>query len=136
MKNSPKIHLKTNKWLMIVVILAIAATGWAYENKSSDQNGVRVQVAPIVLSPNKAVEFQIRLNTHSVELGQDLTAVSELRDDQGRTYKALQWKGSPPGGHHRSGNLTFEALQTTAREVTLIIREVGGVDQRVFSWKI
>ena len=136
MKISQKILLITNKWLMIVMILAIAATGWAYENKSSDQNGVRVQITPIVLSPNKAAQFKLRLNTHSVELGQDLTVVAELRDDQDRTYKALQWKGSPPGGHHRSGKLTFEALHTTVREVTLIIREVGGVDQRVFSWKI
>lgn len=136
MKFSNEISLKTIQLLMVIIILAMAAFGWAYENKSNNQNGVRVQITPIVLSPNKAAQFQLRLNTHSVELGQDLTVVAELRDDQDRTYKALQWKGSPPGGHHRSGKLTFEALHTTVREVTLIIHEVGGVDQRVFSWKI
>jgi hypothetical protein len=136
MKNSITLQLNMKKWLVIAIVLAIAATGWAYENKSNNQNSVRVEVTPIVLSPNKAAQFQIRLNTHSVDLGQDLTLVAELRDDQSRNYKALEWKGSPPGGHHRSGNLTFEALHDTAKEVTLIIREVGGVDRRVFSWKI
>ena len=136
MKYSNEISLKIIQLLLVIIILAMAVSGWAYENKSNNQNGVRVQITPIVLSPNKTAQFQLRLNTHSVELGQDLTVVAELRDDQDRTYKALQWKGSPPGGHHRSGKLTFEALHTTVREVTLIIREVGGVDQRVFSWKI
>ena len=136
MKNSITLQLNMKKWLVIAIVLAIAATGWAYENKSNNQNSVRVEVTPIVLSPNKAAQFQIRLNTHSVDLGQDLTLVVELRDDQSRNYKALEWKGSPPGGHHRSGNLTFEALHDTAKEVTLIIREVGGVDRRVFSGKI
>jgi hypothetical protein len=136
MKNSTTIQLNIKKWLVFAIVLSIAATGWAYENKSSNQNGVRVEVTPIVLSPKKAAKFKIRLNTHSGDLGQDLTVVAELRDDQGSDYKALEWKGSPPGGHHRSGNLTFEALHDTAREVTLIIREVGGVDRRVFSWKI
>jgi hypothetical protein len=136
MRNSTTIQLKPTTWLVIAVVLAIAATGWSYEDKSNNQNGVRVQVTPVVLSPNKPAEFKIRLNTHSGNLGQDLTLVAELRDDQGRSYKALEWRGSPPGGHHRSGDLTFEALNDTAREVTLIIREVGGVDERAFSWKI
>lgn len=136
MKKSRTIHLKVTKYLAVAVFLSIAATGWTYENKSNNQNGVRVQVTPIVLSANKPAEFKIRLNTHSVGLDQDLTVVSELRDDQGRNYKALEWKGSPPGGHHRSGDLTFEELHDTVKEVKLIIREVGGVDRRVFSWKI
>ena len=93
-------------------------------------------IIAVALSPNKPAGFKIRLNTHSGDLGQDLTLVAELRDDQGRSYKALEWRGSPPGGHHRSGDLRFEALHDTAREVTLIIREVGGVDERAFSWKI
>lgn len=111
-------------------------SAWAYEGKSSNEKGVRVQVTPLALSPDKPARFQIRLNTHSVALDQDLTVVTKIRDDQGRSYQAVQWEGSPPGGHHRSGMLTFPVLKATTGKVTLIIRDVGGVAERNFSWKI
>ena len=125
-----------SKSMVLLLLLSTAATGWAYEGKTSRENGVRVQVTPQVLSHNKPIQFQIRLNTHSVELSQDMLVVAELRDSQGRTYKPVQWEGSPPGGHHRSGTLTFSALQPPVENVTLVLHDVGGVAQRTFSWTI
>ena len=119
-----------------LMLLSTAVAGWAYEGKTSSERGVRVQVTPKVLSHNKPVQFQIRLNTHSVELNQDMLVVAELRDSQGSTYKPVQWEGSPPGGHHRSGTLTFSALQQPVENVTLVLHDVGGVAQRTFSWTI
>ena len=136
MKNAAGIRLKIAKWTVASLIMGSAALGWGYEVKNNEENGVRVQVTPQILSPNKPARFVIRLNTHSVDLNQDLTIVSELRDEQNRIYKAVKWEGSPPGGHHRSGTLTFSELKATAGRVTLIIRGVGGVAQRDFSWKI
>ena len=122
--------------IVALLLLSTADAGWAYEGKTSSERGVRVQVTPQVLSNNKPVQFQIRLNTHSVELNQDMLVVAELRDSQGRAYKPVQWEGSPPGGHHRSGTLTFSALQPPVENVTLVLRDVGGVAQRTFSWTI
>lgn len=131
-----KITKSIIKMLSIILIAIAAQSVGAYAEKSSNENGVRIQVAPQVLSANKPAQFQIRLNTHSVELNQDLKAVIELHDGQGRVYKAESWEGSPPGGHHRSGILTFPVIQATAGNVTLVFRDFGGSPKREFSWKI
>lgn len=128
--------LKVIGILFLTVVLGSAASAWAYEKSVHNGNGVRVTVKPTALVSDKAVKFDIRLNTHSVELDQDLIAVSELRDDKGRTYRPDQWKGSPPGGHHRKGTLIFPVLKESAKSVTLIIRDVADVPERVFMWKV
>ncbi len=136
MKNTTNIRFEITAWLVALLFLGSAASAWAYEAKKSSENEVSVQVTPKILSPNKPAQLQIRFSTHSVELDQDLMVIAELHDDQGRKYKAVRWEGSPPGGHHRSGLLTFSALQATADEVTLIIRDVAGVAERNFNWRI
>lgn len=122
--------------LFLAAVLGSVTSAWAYEKSAHNGNGVRVTVKPTALASDKAVTFDIRLNTHSVELDQDLIAVSELRDDKGRTYRPDQWKGSPPGGHHRKGTLIFPVLKESAKSVTLIIRDVADVPERVFTWKV
>lgn len=119
-----------------LLALAVATTGWAYDTKESNESGVRVTVTPQVLSSDKPAQFEIRLNTHSVALDQDLTQVAELRDTQGHVYEVKGWDGSPPGGHHRSGTLTFSNLQGSIDGITLVLRDIAGVPQRTFSWKI
>lgn len=135
MKHISNIIGKKAAWLVGVMILSAAVSAWAYSEKSSNQNGVRVQVAPQELAVGKPVRFLIRLNTHTVELDQDLTKVSELRDSKGQTYGVVNWEGSPPGGHHRSGTLTFSELKTDSGEITLTLRDIGGVPERVFTWE-
>ncbi len=136
MKKIRDIFMETAIWMAVVLILGATVSALAYETQKNNQSGVQVEVTPQTLSANKPAQFTIRLTTHSVELGEDLTAVTELRDDQGRTYKPAQWEGSPPGGHHRSGTLTFPVLQATGGSVTLTIRDVGGDAKREFSWEI
>ena len=136
MKKSDRLHKKAFYWLAGLLVVAAAATGWAYDAQDSNENGVRVTVTPQVLSPDKPAQFEIRLNTHSVALEQDLTQVAELRGTQGQVYAVTGWDGSPPGGHHRSGTLTFANLQGSIDGVTLVLRDIAGVPQRTFSWKI
>lgn len=128
--------IKTVCVLSFAMVLATAPSAFAYEMQASNDNGVRVTVTPKSLAPGQAAQFDISLNTHSVELSQDLAAVAELRDDQGHIYQPDRWDGSAPGGHHRKGTLIFPSLQAAVKSVTLIIRDIAKVQERSFSWKI
>jgi len=76
------------------------------------------------------------MNTHFVDLSQDMVSVSTLEDDRGRSYQPVAWEGSGPGGHHRKGVLEFPEIDGSAKSVKLIIREVADVPERTFEWKI
>jgi hypothetical protein len=108
----------------------------AYETKSNRENRVRVDVKPIQLTPGRPAKFEVRMNTHSADLGQDMVAVSNLKDNLGREYMASGWQGSPPGGHHRKGVLEFPDLAENSESITLVIREIDDVPERTFNWRI
>jgi len=122
--------------LSLTLLLSTVVPALAYDMQASNDNGVRVTVTPKTLAQNQAAEFEVSLNTHSVDLSQDLAVVSELRDDQGHSYVPSRWDGSPPGGHHRKGTLIFPSLKAPVQSVTLIIRDVAKVPERTFTWKV
>lgn len=79
--------------------------------------------------------FDVVMDTHSVDLDNyDLKSLAVLRDDQGNEYRPVSWE-SAPGGHHRSGRLSFPS-QSQAQSVELIIRDVANVKQRTFRWQL
>jgi hypothetical protein len=132
-------NLKIVNFVSLVITLFLVnwtVDATAYQAQSNNQNRVRVDVRPIQLSPGKPAKFEIRLNTHSGDLSQDLVAVCTLKDDSGREYQPTHWDGSPPGGHHRSGVLEFPELGDATQSITLVIREVAKVPERVFNWSI
>ena len=105
-----------------------------WETKNDDQANVNIAITPLDLSPQSAEwKFDVGMNTHSVELDQDMTKSAVLIDDQGKEYKALNWNG-PVGGHHREGVLTFSQITPTPKSVELKIIGIGEVD-RTFSWQ-
>ncbi len=108
----------------------------AYKTKANSQNQVRVDVRPMQLFPGKPARFEIRMNSHSGDLGQDIVAVSTLEDNQGREYRPTNWQGSPPGGHHRKGVLEFPALDGAPVSITLVIRQIANVPERIFVWTV
>ena len=130
----------------LVLTLIVAAVFWAwiglnakamaFDTRTSDENAVRVDVKPVALAAGKPAVFEIRLNTHSVSLNYDLMEICSLQDGEGKTYKAIEWKGSPLGGHHRRGTLEFPKLEGTPQSVKLVIRTIAGVPERSFEWKI
>ena len=132
-------HLKIVHFVSLVITLflvSLAVDASAYQAQSNNQNSVRVDVRPVQLLPGRPAKFEIRMNTHSGDLSQDLVAVCSLKDSSGREYRPTSWDGSPPGGHHRSGVLEFPELGDAARSITLVIREVANVPERVFNWSI
>jgi len=99
----------------------------------SKEGPVTITVRPISLSD---VSFEIILNTHSVEITEDLTALSVLINEKGAEYKPTVWNGDPVGGHHRSGILHFGKIIPSPQTATLIIRRVGGIAERRFEWSL
>lgn len=122
--------------LTILAALLITTPSWAYEKITSNGGGARVEAKPLSLTLEKQAEFQLRFNSHSVDFDQDLLAVTELVDDTGRQYSPTGWDGSPPGNHHRKGQLSFPKIQKPASSVILIIRGVAGVAERKFEWQL
>jgi hypothetical protein len=108
----------------------------AFDAQTNNENAVRVDVKPVALVAGKPALFEIRLNTHSVNLNYDMVEISSLQDGEGKIYKAVEWKGSPLGGHHRRGTLEFPKLEGTPQSVKLVIRGVAGVPERSFEWKV
>ena len=100
--------------------------------QTNEEGGVTVAVAPIL--EKEVWSFEVEMNTHSVELGDDLLAVSVLIDDRGNEYAPIAWEGDPPGGHHRSGILKFSPLSPLPASLELTMRGVGGVPERKFLW--
>lgn len=100
----------------------------SFQTLTSNENNVEFQVTPLSTS-----EFQIAIDTHSVELDFDLTQISALYDDAGNTYKPLKWEGSEPGGHHRNGILKFPSIDKNAKSIKLVIIDST---KREFSWNL
>lgn len=113
----------------------ISNTSQKWESKVDDQASVTVTVTPTLLSEeSEEWKFDVVMDTHSVELDQDMTKIAILVDEQGKEYKALSWEG-PTGGHHREGIITFNKITPAPKSVELKISDIGGV-VRIFNWQL
>lgn len=106
-----------------------------------EQGAVVFEVTPLNLgTPADTLEFDVAMNTHSVDLSMDLVALSTLSTDEGVTVSASKWD-SIPGGHHVSGTLIFPSAQDGksilegASKLTLTIVNVDA-PSRVFEWEL
>lgn len=103
--------------------------------QTNNEKDVTIDVTPGKISFGQPLTFEIRLTTHQGALDYDLTKIAELRDSSGKIYLPIAWEGSPPGGHHRSGVLSFPPVGKT-NEITLAIKGVYGVPERLFAWQL
>lgn len=90
--------------------------------------------------PGETLDFRVTMDTHSVDLGWDLAALSTLETDTGLRVGAIEWPVG--GGHHYAGTLTFPRLTADGADllegaagVRLIVRDTD-VPERVFDWDI
>ena len=109
-----------------------------------------VTVSATLLTPDKprpdgTVAVQVKLDTHTVDLDQySLEKLAVLRDVQGRELPALGLELPSGSGHHREAVLSFPAtdasgkplLSPEAKAVTLILRGIGGIQERVLQWPL
>ena len=105
--------------------------------QTNSQGNVTVQVKPINISKaSKNWAFEVDLETHTVELSQDLVKNSVMVDDRGKSYYPVVWEGDPPGGHHRKGILKFEAISPIPKLILLKINKIGDTQERIFKWEL
>ena len=109
--------------------------------RSDGQGTVTVEVIPLNLNvPTETLEFDVIMDTHSVELSMDLAKLATLTTDTGITVQATTWD-APRGGHHVEGKLIFPATQDgktildNASKLTLTLTDVDA-PSRVFEWPI
>jgi hypothetical protein len=122
--------------VVVTVAAGLTVDAGAYEMRSNAENRVRVDVKPVQLAPGQPAKFEVRMNTHSKTLGEDMVAVSSLKDNAGRVYQATAWQGSGPGGHHRKGVLEFPKLEHNTASITLIIKGIANIPERIFMWPV
>lgn len=83
----------------------------------------------------KSPVFEVALDTHSVDLEQyKFEDIIVLRDERGDELRP-ELISSSGSGHHRSAVVQFKDTDASAASsVELVIKNVGGVDERVFSF--
>ncbi|MDP4008924.1 MAG: hypothetical protein Q8P71_00675, partial [bacterium] len=93
-----------------------------FASQTNSDGPVAVTITPKNLSDNEW-SFEVVLDTHLEELTANLTEVVILLDEEGNENAPTTWEGDPPGGHHRSGILRFNA--PTAQSKTIILKVLG-----------
>ncbi|MDO8436222.1 MAG: hypothetical protein Q7S82_02440 [bacterium] len=102
-------------------------------SKINSQGGITFEVQPLDFSFEKSIQFEITIDTHSGSLDFDPAKISVLEDGNGNRYPALEWQGSPAGGHHISGILIFPKLNGPATKLKLTIQDNF---LRIFEWEL
>ncbi len=111
-------------------------------SRTDEQGAVTVMITPETFDkPGNTLDFDVALDTHSVDLTMDLAALATLSTDTGLAVRALKWD-APSGGHHVSGRLSFPVsvdgtplLQKGATKLTLTLRDVAA-PERIFTWEL
>jgi hypothetical protein len=123
--------------LVIGLIFSADSFGAAAEApQSNSAGGVTMKVTYLNPGGADGPRFQVVLDTHSVNLdAYDLKSLTILRDDAGKSYAATRVENKG-GGHHRETTVSFAKLDQDAKRIELVMKDVAGVKERVFSWKI
>jgi hypothetical protein len=135
--------MKVLKGFTAAIIFGIGLTvGEVFGAPASDGTqtvaGGGVTVKATFLNPKGADDprFQVVLDTHSVNLDSyDLKSITVLREDTGKIHVPTTIK-SQGSGHHRNTVITFAKLSAGVKRIELIIKDIAGVQERSFSWKL
>ncbi len=97
------------------------------EVQTSDDG--QVTVVATWAGPAAGATFDIKLDTHSVDLDALDLADATLRNDRGETLRALPW-AAPKGGHHREGTLAFDGERSRVPRGSHVDRARHARDRR------
>ncbi len=101
--------------------------------------GGQVTVEATWSGPAAGAVFEVKLDTHAVELDAIDFANAVVRNDRGEMLAAIPW-AAPKGGHHREGPLTFggnvSPFLAGAKSIELVLMGIGDIPERTLRWKI
>lgn len=83
-----------------------STTPYGLDERRVEAAEIEVTIRPVRFDDDGAA-FEIILDTHAVELDADLTQAT--LDVAGTAWPVEGWQGDGPGGHHREGELRFDA---------------------------
>lgn len=95
------------------------------ELESITQKAGEIEVTVTPIQTGKSVNFEIQLETHSVELTYEMEKITTLKTKTG-LVKPVRWEGDLPGGHHRKGALVFPDISGKPEDFVLIIENIDG----------
>lgn len=132
-------RMNTNVFLIALATILFAPTGEAASPalaaQSSSAAGVTVKITPRTLA-GATWDFEVVFDTHSQDLKDDLEKSAVLVADGGTPQAPAKWQGPPPGGHHRSGTLQFNAISPMPAAIELRITRPGESKPRSFKWQL
>lgn len=96
------------------------------------------------VDPQQTIVFAITLDAHAGDLSRyDFVKNVVLRNDRGQQVAPVRWVATADGTHHREGGLVFprtdqagRAVEPQAKTLELVVRELGGVAERVLRWTL
>ena len=120
----------------LVVVIAVArgdrddapaaSPGPGLDARTVTAGEVDVKIEPRQLDDQAAV-FAVSFDTHSGDLSTDVARTANL-EVGGVAWTDPAWDGDGPGGHHRTGELSFQAAGPANGEVRL---SIDGLDAPV-----
>jgi len=98
------------------------------EPRENSEAGIKITVTYLP-DISDVTAFDIKVTSH-IDYNDDFKNNSFLRDPDGKTYKPISFEGE--GGHHASGTLRFPKIESKRFE--LVIQDIAGVKERIFTW--
>lgn len=106
------------------------------EEKQLASNGISVDVGGTYDRLQKTITFSIKFTTHAGSMDFQMDDIAALLINDEKVSLQGLWEGSPPGGHHRSGELRYENIPTDVQSITLKLSAEGKLGVRRFVWDL
>ena len=97
-----------------------AADNSGLEVRTLSAGDIDIRIEPRQLD-DRGAAFAVILDTHSTELSMDVAA-AEFEVD-GTSWLVAGWDGDGPGGHHREGELRFDAAGPAIGTARLVLTD-------------
>lgn len=106
------------------------------EEKQVAGNGIWVDASGVYKRVQNTLTFFIKFTTHSGDMDFLVDEIATLIINDQKVSLSAVWEGSAPGGHHRSGKLSYINLPSDIQSISLKLSEKGRIDIRRFIWDL